>query len=135
MPISAQWYKHSRDVLVMSWSGSFAWDEAFRAQDELNALLNGDGPPCALILDFPESALHLTNALTNGRLMLARRHRRLSKIVLVSPVPYTRALGQTLARLAGLSSGLLEVSASLADGEARLRRAGFLGQTTEEVVN
>ncbi len=126
MTVTAAWYKDFRDVVLMSYEGEFTWDEAFRAQDEINIMLQGDTFPCAVILDFPQDALNLSNALTNARTMMARRHPRLKKTLLVSSAPITRALGNTFSQFMGQGGKVFEVCASLADAEKRLAAAGFL---------
>ncbi|HYO87971.1 MAG TPA: hypothetical protein VER79_04940 [Candidatus Limnocylindrales bacterium] len=113
-------------MILMGYEGQFTWEEAFRAQDEINQMLEGNTFPCALILNFPQDALKLTSALTNARTMMARRHSRLKKIVLVSQAPITRALGNTFSQFMGREGRVFEVSASLDDAERRLQQAGYL---------
>jgi hypothetical protein len=125
--VTAGWYRDFRDVLLMGYEGQFTWDEAFQAQDAINQMLSeGEPYPCALILDFPQDSLNLSNALTNARTMMARRHPRLKKTVLVSTAPVTRALGNTFAQFMGPAGRVFEVSSSLEDAEVRLSRAGYL---------
>lgn len=127
MAVTAGWYKDYRDVLLLSYQGHFGWDEAFRAQDEINALLAAEGDyPCSLILDFPQDALHLSNALSNARTMMARRHPRVHQIVLVSKSPFTRALGNTFAQFLGPGGQQFAVCSSLEDANSRLSQAGYL---------
>lgn len=125
--ISAGWYKDYRDVLVMAVEGQFVWEEAFRAQDETRRLLSVEGDhPCALIMDFPQDALNLPHALSNARIMMARRHPRLRKIVLVSKSPFTRTLGNTFTRFLGPADRPFEVCSTLDEAEACLGAAGYL---------
>jgi hypothetical protein len=125
--VTGTWYKDYRDVMLMSYDGQFTWDEAFRAEDDISALLeDGEPYPVALILDFPQDAINLSSALTNARTMMARRHPRLKKLVLVSKGPFTRALGNTFAQFMGPQGRIFEVSASAEDAESRLVRAGYL---------
>jgi hypothetical protein len=124
--VTAGWYQDYRDLLLMGYEGRFLWDEAFRAQDQIAELVESVGHPCALLLDFPHDALNLTNSLTNARTMMARRHPRLHKIVLVSPAPLTRALGNTFARFMGPTGQAFEVCSTLPEAERRLQDAGFM---------
>jgi hypothetical protein len=124
--VTADWYQDYRDLLRMTYEGQFQWEEAFRAQDRIRALMETVEHPCALLLDFPHDALNLTSALTNARTMMARRHLRLHKIVLLSPAPLTRALGNTFARFMGPTGQIFEVCSTLADAETRLQQAGFM---------
>ncbi|MFN8379589.1 MAG: hypothetical protein U0452_13055 [Anaerolineae bacterium] len=126
MTVTAGWYKDYRDVLLMSYEDQFTWEEAFRAQDDINLTLSTGEYPCALILDFPQDALNLTNALSNARTMMARRSPRIQKLVLVSTSPFTRALGNTFAQFLGPTGRQFEVSSSVDDAEARLSKAGYL---------
>lgn len=127
MTISAGWYKDYRDVILMAVEGQMNWDEAFRVQDEITRLLSAEGDhPCALILDFPHEALNLPHALSNARTMMARRHPRLHKVVLVSKSPFTRTLGNAFTRFLGSAGQQFEVCSTLEAAETRLSATGYL---------
>jgi len=125
--ITAGWFKDYRDVVLMAIEGPLVWEEAFDAQDEISRLLSVEGDhPCALIMDFPHDALNLPHALSNARTMMARRHPRLRKIVLVSKSPFTRTLGNTFTRFLGPADRQFEVCSTLDEAEARLTAGGYL---------
>ena len=127
MTVTGAWYDQYRDVVLMSYQQQFTWDEAFQVEDQITAMLSdGNDYPVAIILDFPQDALTLSNALTNARTLMARRHPRLKKVVLVSQATFTRALGNTFAQFLGPQGRVFEVCSSLEDAEVRLRKAGYL---------
>jgi hypothetical protein len=126
MGIDVQWYKSSDRVILMDFQDDFSWDEFYDAKLQADALMDTVDHPCALVLWFPARVPPLSNALSNGRSMLSRRHPRSERFIIVSESSFVRSLGTVLGQIVGPRAKLVEVTATLDEAELRLMKAGYL---------
>ena len=126
MGVRVEWYAGSDRVILMDFQENFSWDEFYGAKLEAEALIDTVEHTCALILRFPARVPPLTNALSNGRSMLSRRHSRAEQFIIVSESGFVRSLGMVLAQIAAPRARLVEVTSTLEGAETRLMETGFL---------
>jgi hypothetical protein len=126
MGIDVEWYVGSDRVILMHFQENFSWDEFYEAKLQADALMDTVDHNCALVLWFPSKVPPLTNALSNGRSMLSRRHPRSERFIIVSESSFVRSLGTVLGQIVGPRAKLVEVAATPQEADIRLAKAGYL---------
>ncbi len=125
MTVEVRWCDESRRVALLRFPNHFSWEDFQAAQVEADRLLDAVTHPCALVLQFGPRMPSLENTLLNGRAMLARRHRRAARFILVTDSVYVRTLGMMLGQIVSPGFPLITVAATLHEAAQRLREAGF----------
>jgi hypothetical protein len=124
--VDVQWYQSSDRVILMDFQENFSWDEFYEAKLQADALMDTVDHPCALVLWFPAKVPPLSNALSNGRAMLSRRHARSERFIIVSESSFVRSMGTVLGQIVGPRAKLVEVVSTVQEAEGRLVKAGYL---------
>lgn len=125
MTVEVRWYDESQRVALMRFPDHFGWADFQAAIVEVDRLLDAVTHPCALVLQFGQRVPPLGDSLVNGRAMLARRHRRAARFILVTDSVYVRALGTMLGQIVSPGFPLITVAATLDEAAQLLREAGF----------
>ncbi|MFN8379588.1 MAG: hypothetical protein U0452_13050 [Anaerolineae bacterium] len=126
MAIDVEWYGHSDRIILMHFHEDFSWDEFYEAKQQADLMMDSVDHNCALVLWFPTKVPPLTNALSNGRAMLSRRHPRSERFIIVSQSSFVRSLGSMLGQIVGPRATLVEVAATPEEADIRLAKAGYL---------
>lgn len=119
MPITVAWHNPEKTIIGMTFTGSWTWDDLYRASDETRLLYDTIQHEAHLIMDMQHAPSLPSNALAHVRL-LDREHPNQGKVVAVGVNAFIHTMFRVVLKLRPQVTDKILIVGTLAEAYAAL---------------